>query len=74
MNYRSYSEVFSDTGAGGIGINGTVHINIYGLQISNETCPTVMKNCLLGISPASENYKPTFRNSVSVPSSAGGEV
>ena len=33
-----------------------------------------MKNCLLGISPASEHYKPTFRNSVSVPSSAGGEV
>jgi hypothetical protein len=42
MNYRSYSEVFSDTGAGGIGINGTVHINIYGLQISSETCPTVL--------------------------------
>ena len=34
---------------------------------------TVLKNCLLGISPASEHYKPTFRNSVSVPSSAGAE-
>jgi hypothetical protein len=27
--------------------------------------------CLLGISPASEYYKPTFRNSLSVPSSIG---
>ena len=45
---------------------------IYDLYILGKI--NVVKNCLLGISPASEHYKPTFRNSVSVPSSAGGEV
>lgn len=31
--------MFSGTGVEGIGINGTVHTNIYGLQTSNEICP-----------------------------------
>jgi hypothetical protein len=32
-----------------------------------------LRDCLLGISPESEYQKPTFRNTVSVPSSTGDE-
>ena len=32
--------MFSGARVEGSGINGTVHLNIYALQTSNETCPT----------------------------------